>query len=108
MSGKVLNVTDSNFDTEVLKSEHPVLVDFWAPWCGPCRMVGPVVEKLSEEFDGKVKFVKVNVDESPRISQNYGITGIPALYIFKSGADVDKTVGAAPIAKLRNMIEKNI
>ena len=108
MSGNVLDVTDSSFDAEVLKAEHPVLVDFWAPWCGPCRMVGPVVEKLSEEYAGKVKFVKVNVDESPEVSQKYGITGIPALYIFKGGADVDKTVGAAPKASLQNMINKHL
>lgn len=108
MAGNVLDVSDSNFESEVLKSDIPVLVDFWAPWCGPCRMIAPVVEKLSQEFAGKAKFVKLNVDDNPEIAQKYNITGIPALYMFKGGADVDKVIGAAQKPVLENLISKHL
>ena len=91
-----LELTDSNFDEKVLKSSMPVLVDFWAEWCGPCRMVGPIVEELSKDFDGKVVVGKVDVDSNPNISMNYGIRNIPTLLIFKNGQVVDKQVGAVP------------
>jgi thioredoxin 1 len=108
MSGNVLEVSDSSFDAEVLKSDLPVLVDFWAPWCGPCRMVAPVIDKLSQEFEGKAKFVKLNVDDNPEIAQKYNITGIPALYLFKGGDNVDKVIGAAQKPVLENLISKHL
>ena len=89
-------VTDDTFEGEVLKSELPVLVDFWAEWCGPCRMVGPIVEELATEYDGKAVVGKVNVDENSEISMKYGIRNIPTLLVFKGGEIVDKQVGVAP------------
>lgn len=108
MAGNVLDVTDTSFATEVEKASSPVLVDFWAPWCGPCRMVGPVVEKLSEEYQGKVKFVKVNVDDNPEIAQKFHINGIPSLLLFKGGQVADQVVGAVPKAQLESMISKHV
>jgi thioredoxin 1 len=99
-------VTDSSFQQEVLNSEIPVLVDFWAPWCGPCRMVAPVVEEISEQYDGKVKVVKVNTDENPSIASQYGIRSIPTLMIFKGGQRVDMVVGAVPKTTLASTLEK--
>jgi len=91
-----LEITDSNFEELVLKSDKPVLVDFWAEWCGPCRMVGPIVEELSKDYEGKVVVGKVNVDHNSNISANYGIRNIPTILIFKNGQIVDKQVGAVP------------
>lgn len=108
MVGNVLDVTDKNFETEVEKGTVPVLVDFWAPWCGPCKMVAPVVEALSEEFAGKVKFVKVNTDESPNTAQKFQISGIPSLLLFKDGNVVDQVVGAVPKSQLQNMISRHV
>jgi thioredoxin 1 len=88
--------TDANFDQEVLKSDLPVLVDFWAPWCGPCRMVSPLVEELAEELTGRLKVVKVNTDENQEIAVKYGIRSIPTLGIFKDGKIVDGVIGAVP------------
>lgn len=99
-------VTDSTFKQEVLESELPVLVDFWAPWCGPCRMVAPVVEEISEQYDGKVKVVKVNTDDNPSVASQYGIRSIPTLMIFKGGQRVDMVVGAVPKTTLANTLEK--
>ncbi|MDA0266526.1 MAG: thioredoxin [Cyanobacteria bacterium] len=99
-------VTDSTFKTDVLESDVPVLVDFWAPWCGPCRMVAPVVEEISEQYDGKVKVVKVNTDENPNVASQYGIRSIPTLMIFKGGQRVDMVVGAVPKTTLANTLEK--
>ena len=100
--------TDDNFETEVLKSDLPVLVDFWAPWCGPCRMVGPIVEELAESYAGRLKVVKVNVDESPGVAGNFGIRSIPTLALFQGGEAVDGLVGAAPKAKLEELVSKVI
>jgi thioredoxin 1 len=108
MGGNVLDVTDNTFDTEVIKGNLPVLVDFWAPWCGPCKMVAPVVEALSQEFEGKVKFVKVNTDESPNTAQQFQISGIPSLLLFKDGNVVDQVVGAVPKSQLQNMITRHV
>ncbi|MAY82994.1 MAG: thioredoxin [Flavobacteriales bacterium] len=93
-----LELTDANFEEQVLKSDKPVLVDFWAEWCGPCRMVGPVVEELHKEYEGKAVIGKVNVDHNPAVSAQYGIRNIPTVLFFKNGEIVDKQVGAAPKA----------
>jgi thioredoxin 1 len=101
-----LQVTDSTFKQEVLESGIPVLVDFWAPWCGPCRMVAPVVDEISEQYDGQVKVVKVNTDENPSVASQYGIRSIPTLMIFKGGQRVDMVVGAVPKTTLATTLEK--
>jgi thioredoxin 1 len=101
-------VTDATFKQEVLDSEIPVLVDFWAPWCGPCRMVAPAVEEIATEFSGKVKVVKLNTDENPNIATQYGIRSIPTLMIFKGGNRVDMVVGAVPKTTLATTVEKYI
>jgi len=97
-------VTDDNFDDEVLKATEPVLVDFWAPWCGPCRMVGPIIEKLAEEFAGKVKIAKLNVDENPATAQKYAIMSIPTMKFFKSGEVAEEMIGAQPENILREKL----
>lgn len=97
--------TDANFDEKVLSSELPVLVDFWAEWCGPCRMIGPIVEEISKEYSGKALVGKVNVDENPQIASNYGIRSIPTLLVFKNGQIVDKIVGAVPKTSIVSKIE---
>jgi thioredoxin 1 len=100
-----LEITDSNFEDLVLKSEKPVLIDFWAEWCGPCRMVGPIVEELAKDYDGRAVIGKVNVDHNPEISMKYSIRNIPTLLIFKGGQVVDKQVGAVPKTVLAGKIE---
>ena len=99
-------VSDSTFKQEVLDSEVPVLVDFWAPWCGPCRMVAPVVDEIAQQYDGQVKVVKLNTDENPNVASQYGIRSIPTLMIFKGGQKVDMVVGAVPKTTLSNTLEK--
>lgn len=103
-----IEITDSNFEEVVLKSDKPVLVDFWAEWCGPCRMVGPVVEELAKEYDGKAVIGKLNVDFNPNIATTYGIMSIPALLFFKNGQLVDKQVGAVPKHVLANKLNTQL
>ncbi|NJD18632.1 MAG: thioredoxin [Gemmatimonadetes bacterium] len=101
----VIDVTDATFDEQVAKSEGVTVVDFWAPWCGPCRMVGPVIEELDEEYDGKVRFAKVNVDESPETASTFGIRSIPTIGFFRNGQPVGGVVGAYPKEALQQVIE---
>lgn len=105
---KALKFTDDSFNEDVLDSDKPVLVDFWAEWCGPCRMVGPVVEEMAGEYEGKAKIGKVNVDENPEISTKYGIRSIPSLLIFKDGEVVDQIVGAVPKSQLKKQLEAQL
>jgi thioredoxin 1 len=101
-------VTDATFDAEVRNSDIPVVVDFWAEWCGPCKMIGPVLEELSNDLEGKVKIVKVDVDSNPQAAVQMGVRGIPALFIFKDGEVVSNRAGAAPKAALQSWIQESI
>ncbi|MCB1154964.1 MAG: thioredoxin [Deltaproteobacteria bacterium] len=103
--GQVVQLTDENFGTEVLKSDVPVLVDFWAPWCGPCRMVGPIVEELAGQYAGRIKVGKLNVDDNQITATNYKVRGIPTLLLFKNGEVADQMVGAAPKPKLEEFVQ---
>ena len=102
------DITDQNFSEEVLKSDLPVLVDFWAPWCGPCRLVSPVVEEIAKEFDGRLKVVKLNTDDNPDTATHYHISGIPSLLLFKQGEVADQIVGAVPKTRLVDMVGKHV
>ena len=104
----LLQVNDKNFAAEVLNADLPVLVDFWATWCGPCRSISPIIEELAKEFTGRVKVTKLNVDESPATPSQYGVRGIPTLILFKGGKIFDQIVGAVPKARLMAMIEKDL
>ena len=102
---KPVEIEEKTFDEKVLQAELPVLVDFWAPWCGPCRMVSPVVEELSEDYDGQVSFFKVNVDEAPKVASRYGIMSIPTLMLFKKGEPVDTIIGFRPKEELKKSLD---
>ncbi len=104
--GNVVELSDQNFQTEVIQSSQPVLVDFWAPWCGPCRMIAPVVDQLADENGALIKVGKVNIDESPNIAASLGINSIPTVMIFKNGQVVDRFVGVQPKTRLQNAIEE--
>jgi thioredoxin 1 len=104
--GNVAEVSDASFEAEVLQATVPVLVDFWAPWCGPCRMIAPLVEQLATENAGKVKVVKINIDDSPNTAGGYGVSSIPTLMIFKNGQGIDRFVGVQPKNRLQDAIDQ--
>ncbi len=104
----VINVTDASFEEEVYNSDLPVLVDFWAPWCGPCRMIAPVVEEINDSYAGRLKVVKLNTDDNPEVAQVHGIRSIPTLMIFKDGRRIDVVVGAVPRTTLASTIERHL
>ncbi|MCR4409337.1 MAG: thioredoxin [Candidatus Saccharicenans sp.] len=108
MSSNLIQATDATFEQEVIKSSLPVLVDFWAPWCGPCLMVAPVIEQIAETYRGRLKVVKVNVDENPGVSARYQIMSIPTLILFKGGQPVDSVVGALPKNQLVNFLSRHL
>ncbi len=102
-----VTLNESNFDKEVLKSETPVLVDFWAPWCGPCRIIGPVVEELAQEYSGRIKVGKVNTDDNTQIAVNYKIMGVPSLLLYKDGKVIDRIVGVVPKEKIAELLDNH-
>jgi len=109
MAGQIVHVVnDLNFDTEVLQSELPVLVDFSATWCGPCKMISPLVDQLADEYLGKVKVAKVDIDDSPRTAQKFGIRGVPTLYVFKGGEVVGQQVGAVPKHTIASLVDRSL
>ncbi len=105
MSGNVAEFTDANFQSEVLDSAQPVLVDFWAPWCGPCRMIAPMIEELAGEYAGSVKIGKINIDDSPNAASSFGVSSIPTLMVFKGGDVVDRFVGVQPKNRLQKALD---
>jgi thioredoxin 1 len=107
-STAVQHVGDADFDSNVLNAGKPALVDFWAPWCGPCRIIGPIIEELAPNYQGRAVIAKVNVDDNPEVAQKYGITSIPTLMMFKDGKLVDRAVGAMPKGELQKFIERNL
>ena len=105
--GKTIELTDANFDS-VINGEKPVLVDFWAEWCGPCKMIGPVVEELAGDYEGRAVVAKLNVDENPNVTARYGVRSIPTLLVFKKGQIVDKQIGAVPKSVLSSKLEAQV
>ena len=108
MADNVSEFTTENFDTEVLKADTPVLVDFWAEWCGPCRAIAPVVEEIANDYDGKVKVGKVNVDENQEVSMQYGVRSIPTLLIFKGGTVANQVIGAVPKTNITQLLDQSL
>ncbi|MDH4226837.1 MAG: thioredoxin [Deltaproteobacteria bacterium] len=106
MSENVIEVADSSFDAMILKSELPALLDFWAPWCGPCKAISPTVEQLAAEYKGKLRVAKINVDDNPATPSNFGVRGIPTLILFKGGKEVDRIVGAVSKSNMISLIGK--
>lgn len=108
MAGNLLEFTDANFQTEVLNSSQPVLVDFWAPWCGPCKMLAPTIEEVAQEYAGRVRVGKMDTDQNPGIPTQFGISGIPTVILFKGGQAIDRSVGLVPKSKLASMLDKSL
>lgn len=106
--GKPIHLTDDTFDSEVLKSDIPVIIDFWATWCAPCRMIAPIIEQFASEYEGKVKVCKLDVDNNQQVAMNYGIRSIPTVLIFKNGEVVDTIVGAVPKTMLKERLEAHL
>ena len=103
-----IDISDDNFDSEVLKSDKPVLTDFWAEWCGPCKVLGPVIDEVAEDYSDRVKFVKLNIDNNPSNTQKFGIRGIPTLLLFKNGEKIDTSVGVLSKSELASFLDKNL
>jgi len=108
VAGTLKNVTDDSFEQDVLKSDKPVLVDFWAAWCGPCRLVAPAVEEIASEYHGRLKVVKVDVDQNQDVAIRYGVQSIPTLMVFKAGVVVDRVLGAVPKPRLVTMVQRHL
>jgi len=108
MAGNLVEFTDDTFETEVLKADQPVLVDFWAPWCGPCKLLTPTIEELADDFDGKVRVGKMNTDENPQTSMNHQISAIPTVILFQNGEPVERFVGVTPKEKFASAIENHL
>jgi thioredoxin 1 len=104
----IQSISDSDFEASVIQGSKPTLVDFWAPWCGPCRIIGPVIEELASTYDGRAVMTKMNVDDNPETAQKYQVTSIPTLIIFKDGRVVDRAVGALPKGELQKFIDRNL
>lgn len=108
MAENMEDVSDATFESVVLESDTPVLIDFWATWCAPCKAIAPTLEELAKDYDGKVKIVKMNVDDNPSTPGKYGVRGIPTLILFKGGEIVDQLVGAIPKAQIKDLVEKGL
>jgi thioredoxin 1 len=107
-SDAIIEVSDSNFESEVVNSDVPVLIDFWAPWCGPCRAIAPIVEEISSSYEGKIKVGKMNVDENQATTMKFGIRSIPTLIMFKGGEAVDQIIGAVPKGEIEKVVQKSL
>jgi len=107
-SANVRQISDAEFESAVLQSELPVFIDFWAPWCGPCRIVGPIIDELADEYAGKLSVVKINVDDNPAVAQQFMVSSIPTMMLFKGGQLVDRVLGAMPRAELKKVIDRNL
>ncbi|ATO35177.1 Thioredoxin 1 [Dickeya dianthicola] len=108
MSDKIIHLTDDSFETDVLQSEHVTLVDFWADWCGPCKMIAPILDEIADEFDGKLTVAKLNIDDNPATAPKYGIRGIPTLLLFKNGEVAATKVGALSKGQLKEFLNANL